>query len=150
MAAGLLSGRHGLLRAWRHLRVATSARVPLALLLLPVERRRELRRLRLLAVLVLHVWRKALVRARVRHHVRARARRSSVAIQSRTLLRHVRHVRLCVRRHRRVALVLRRHEATGRRVLSHQWRTSAHLRHVRTESRAGRETRAHLVHCVWC
>lgn len=67
-----LCGRHSLLSARGHLRVSAVARVPryLLLCLLTVERRCEWRTL---AVLMLHVRRKALVRARRRHHVRTRA-----------------------------------------------------------------------------
>jgi len=69
----LLCG-HSLLRARCHLWVATSARVPLTLvlrlLLLAMERRREVRSL--LAVLLLHMRRKALVRTGGLHHVRTR------------------------------------------------------------------------------
>lgn len=69
----LLRG-HGLLRARCHLWVATGARVPLTLmlrlLLLAMEGRREGRSL--LAVLLLHVWCKALMRTGGLHHVRAR------------------------------------------------------------------------------
>ena len=141
----LLCRRHCLLRTWRHLRVRASARVPLALLLrlLTVEGWHEGRAL---AVLVLHVRREPLVRTRVRHHVRAWSRRTSVAVGSCALLRHVREVRLGVRRHRRIALVLGRHETAGRRVLGHHRCTSAHLRHVRTEAWAWGEPGAHLVH----
>ena len=71
----LLRG-HSLLRARCHLWVATGARVPLTLvlrlLLLAMEWRCEGRSL--LAVLLLHVWREALVRTRGLHHVWARTR----------------------------------------------------------------------------
>jgi hypothetical protein len=66
----LLRG-HGLLRARSHLWIATSARVPLTLvlrlLLLAMEWRREVRSL--LAVLLLHVRREALMGTRGLHHV---------------------------------------------------------------------------------
>lgn len=66
------------------------------------------------------------------------------------MLRHVWHLRLRLWRHGRVALVLGRHETARRRILSHHWRTSAHLRHVRTVARAWRVVGAHLVHLrVW-
>jgi hypothetical protein len=108
----LLRG-HSLLRARCHLWVATGARVPLTLvlglLLLSVEWRCEGRSL--LAVLLLHVRRKALVRTGGLHHVRARTWRTSVPIRACALLRHVWHLRLGVRRHGRVSLVLRRHES---------------------------------------
>jgi len=147
MTLRLLRRRHGLLGAWGHLHKASIARVPLSLmrLLLAVERWGELRSM--LAMLLLHVRRETLVRTRVCHHVRARARRSSVAVRTCALLGHVWHLRLCLWRHGRVALVLRRHEATRGWVLSHHWRTSAHLRHVRTVARAAwRVVRTHLVH----
>ena len=70
----LLRNGHGLLRARCHLWVAAGARVPLTLvlrlLLLTMEWRREGRSL--LTVLLLHVWRKALVGTGGLHHVRAR------------------------------------------------------------------------------
>lgn len=111
-------------------------------LLLTMEGWRERRAL---AVLVLHVRCEALVRAGVRHHVRPRARRPSIAVRTCALLRHVREMRLSVRWHRGVALVLWRHETAGG-VLGHHRCTGAHLRHVRTEAGAWRETGAHLVH----
>ena len=105
---------HSLLRARCHLRIAAGARVPLALvlrlLLLAMEWRCEGRSL--LAVLLLHVRRKALVGTRGLHHVRTRTWRASVPVGTRTLLRHVWHLRLGVWRHRRVSLVLRGHETT--------------------------------------
>ena len=105
---------HGLLRARCHLWVATGARVPLTLvlrlLLLAMERRCEGRSL--LAVLLLHMRRKSLVRTRGLHHVRTRTWLTSVPVGTRTLLRHVWHLRLGVWRHRRVSLVLRGHETT--------------------------------------
>lgn len=74
MTLRLLRRRHGLLGAWSHLHEASIARVPLSLLrlLLAVERRGERRTM--LTVLLLHVRCVSLVRARVRHHVRARTR----------------------------------------------------------------------------
>ena len=130
--------------------VAAGARVPLTLvlrlLLLAVERRCEGRSL--LAVLLLHVRRKALVRTGGLHHMRARTWRTSVPIGARTLLRHVWHLRLGVWRHRRVALVLWRHEAVRRGVLCHHRRASSHLRHVRpAKTGTGSEVGTHLVHC---
>jgi hypothetical protein len=144
----LLHSRHGLLRARGHLRVATIARMPLALmlrlLLLAMERRHEWRPL--LAVLLLHVWRKALVRTGSLHHVCPRTWRSSVAVGPCSLLRNVWHLRLGVWRHRRIALVLRRHEPTGGWILTHHWRTSTHLRHVRAKVGARCKARTHRVH----
>lgn len=105
---------HSLLRARCHLWVATGARVPLTLvlrlLLLAMERWYERRSL--LAMLLLHVRCKALVRTGGLHHVRTRTWRTSVPVGARTLLRHVWHLRLGVWRHRGVSLVLRRHEPT--------------------------------------
>jgi len=144
----LLRSGHSLLRTRGHLRVAASARMSLTLvlrlLLLAVERGCERRPL--LAVLLLHMWREALMRARGLHHVRTRTWRSSVPVRSCALLGHVLHLRLSVWRHRRIALVLRGHESTGRWVLCHHRRTSSHLRHVRTEAGARRKARTHLVH----
>jgi len=108
----LLCNRHGLLRARCHLWVATSARVPLTLvlrlLLLTMEWWCEGRSL--LAVLLLHVRRKALMRTRGLHHVWTRTRRAGVPVRTGALLSHVWHLRLGVWRHRRVSLVLLRHE----------------------------------------
>jgi hypothetical protein len=112
----LLRNGHGLLRARGHLWVATasSTRVPLTLvlrlLLLAVEWRYERRSL--LAVLLLHMRREALVGAGGLHHVRTGAWRSIVPVRSCALLRHVWHLGLGVRRHGRIALVLWWHEAT--------------------------------------
>ena len=109
----LLRNGHSLLRARCHLRVTSSARVPLALvlrlLLLTMERRCEGRSL--LAVLLLHMRREALMRTGGLHHVRTRAWRASVPVRTRALLRHVWHLRLSVWRHGRVSLVLLRHES---------------------------------------
>jgi hypothetical protein len=147
----LLRNWHSLLRARGHLWVsaATGARVPLTLvlrlLLLAVEWR--CKRRSLLAVLLLHVRCVALVGARGLHHVRTRTWRSSVSVGSCALLRHVWHLGLGMRRHGRVALILRWHESIRGRVLGHHWRTSSHLRHVRTEAGARWVARTHLVHC---
>lgn len=116
---------------------------------LALERWHKLRRA-VLAVLLLHMRCVALVGTGSRHHVRARAGRSSVSVGTSALLGHVLHLRLGMRRHRRVTLVLRGHEAAGRGVLAHHWRTSAHLRHVRPEPGAGVEARTHLVHFGTC
>jgi hypothetical protein len=149
----LLCNRHGLLRARCHLWVATSARVPLALvlrlLLLTMEWWCKGRSL--LAVLLLHVRRKALVRTRSLHHVRTRARRAGVPVRTGALLRHVWHLRLGVWRHRRVSLVLLRHEPIRGRVLRHHWRTSSHLGHVRpAETGTRSEVGTHLMHLEIC
>lgn len=144
---------HGLLRARCHLWVATGARVPLTLvlrlLLLSMKWRCEGRSL--LTVLLLHVRRKALVRTRGLHHVRARTWRTSVPVGACTLLRHVWHLRLGVWRHGGVSLILRRHESTRRWVLCHHRCASSHLRHVRpAETGTGGEAGTHLVHFEFC
>lgn len=149
----LLRNGHGLLRARCHLWVATGARVPLArvlrLLLLAMELWRE--RGSLLAMLLLHVWRVALVGTGGLHHVRAGAWRSIESVGTRSLLRHVRHLGLRVWRHRRVSLVLWRHESTRGWILSHHRRTCSHLRHVRTAKAGTRgEAGTHLVHFEIC
>lgn len=103
MALRLLSGRHGLLRARSHLRVPAIAWMSLALLLgmllLALELWGKLRRA-MLAVLLLHMRCEALVGTGSRHQMRARAGRPSISVRASTLLRHVLHLRLGMRRHR--------------------------------------------------
>jgi hypothetical protein len=149
----LLCNRHGLLRARRHLWVPTGAGVPLTLvlrlLLLAMEWWCEGRSL--LAVLLLHMRCKALMRTRGLHHVRTRTRRAGIPVRTGALLGHMWHLRLSVWRHRRVALVLLRHESVRGWGLRHHRRTSSHLRHVRpAETGTRSEVGTHLVHLKVC
>ena len=118
-------------------------------LLLTMERWNECRSV--LAVLLLHLWCISLVRPRGLHHVRTRAWRSRVSIETGTVLRHVWHVGLGLRRHGRIALGLLWHETARRWSLAHHRRTSSHLRHVRpAETGTGAEAGTHLVHFEFC
>lgn len=134
-----LRRRHSLLPSRRHLH-----HLPAVLSLIPI---RSLPTARASHETLLRL--KALMAARMLHHVRTRSRTGSEPIRrsSMSVLWVLRHVRHSVRRHWRKMLLsamVWRRVATGRGSLHHH--LPAHLR-LGWEPRAARESRTHGCHC---